>query len=140
MTDVVAEARRWLGTPYVHQASVRGAGCDCLGLVRGVWRAVVGAEPVTPPRYSADWDEPQGDEILWRAASAHMRPCDQYPMAEGQIVLFRMQQNAVAKHLGIISRVLPDVQFIHAYRGHGVTESPMSLPWRRRIVARFTLT
>ena len=36
---VVAEARMWIGTPYVHQASALGAGCDCLGLVRGVWRA-----------------------------------------------------------------------------------------------------
>lgn len=33
---IVAEARRWLGTPYRHQASVIGAGADCLGLVRGV--------------------------------------------------------------------------------------------------------
>ena len=35
---VVELARSWIGTPYVHQASVRGVGCDCLGLLRGVWR------------------------------------------------------------------------------------------------------
>ena len=29
---------RWIGTPYRHQASLKGVGCDCLGLVRGVWR------------------------------------------------------------------------------------------------------
>ncbi|MGA8997361.1 MAG: peptidase P60, partial [Pseudolabrys sp.] len=40
--DIVAETRRWIGTPYRHQASLIGVGCDCLGLVRGVWRAVVG--------------------------------------------------------------------------------------------------
>ena len=49
----VAAARLWLGTPYVHQASARGAGSDCLGLVRGVWRALYGAEPERPPAYSA---------------------------------------------------------------------------------------
>jgi len=38
--EVVAAARAWLGTPYRHRASVRGAGCDCLGLLRGVWRAL----------------------------------------------------------------------------------------------------
>ena len=32
-----AAAIRWLGTPYHHQASVRGAGCDCLGLIRGIY-------------------------------------------------------------------------------------------------------
>ncbi len=38
---VVAIARDWIGTPYVHQASAQGAGCDCLGLLRGVWRALI---------------------------------------------------------------------------------------------------
>ncbi|NCO16648.1 MAG: peptidase, partial [Alphaproteobacteria bacterium] len=42
---IVAEARRWIGTPYVHQSSARGAGTDCLGLLRGVWRALYGVEP-----------------------------------------------------------------------------------------------
>jgi NlpC/P60 family putative phage cell wall peptidase len=47
------EARRWIGTPYRHGASARGAGADCLGLIRGVWRALYGAEPETPPAYTA---------------------------------------------------------------------------------------
>lgn len=33
---VVDEARGWLDTPFLHQAAVRGRGCDCIGLVRGV--------------------------------------------------------------------------------------------------------
>ena len=44
---IVATARSWLGTPYHHQASLRGVGCDCLGLVRGVWRELYGDEPCT---------------------------------------------------------------------------------------------
>ncbi|MFD0934795.1 peptidase P60, partial [Methylobacterium trifolii] len=39
--DVVAQARLWLGTPYRHQASLAGVGCDCLGLLRGVWRGLL---------------------------------------------------------------------------------------------------
>ena len=54
---VLAAARGWLGTPYRHQASVKGVGADCLGLVRGVWREMVGAEPETLPAYTADWAE-----------------------------------------------------------------------------------
>ena len=46
---VIAAVRRWLGTPYHDQASLRGVGCDCLGLARGVWREVVGAEPQAIP-------------------------------------------------------------------------------------------
>ena len=39
---IVAAARGWIGTPYVHQASVKGLGCDCLGLLRGLWREMAG--------------------------------------------------------------------------------------------------
>ncbi len=49
MSRIVASARGWIGTPYVHQASTKGAGCDCLGLLRGVWREINGAEPESVP-------------------------------------------------------------------------------------------
>jgi NlpC/P60 family putative phage cell wall peptidase len=47
--QIVAAARGWLGTPYHHQASVKGVGCDCLGLIRGLWRELLGDEPETLP-------------------------------------------------------------------------------------------
>ena len=71
---IVAAAHGWLGTPYRHQASVRGAGADCLGLVRGVWREVIGPEPEAPPPYSSDWAEPSREERLMAAALRHMGP------------------------------------------------------------------
>jgi len=33
---IIASARGWVGTKFRHQASVKGQGCDCAGLVRGV--------------------------------------------------------------------------------------------------------
>ena len=134
---IVEAARGWIGTPYLHQASVRGAGCDCLGLLRGVWREVMGAEPEPVPAYSQDWSEPQGDERLWRAAMAHLvaKPLD--AGTPGDVILFRMRAGAVAKHLGLQSATGPEARFIHSYSGHGVVESPLSAPWARRIVARF---
>ena len=36
--EIVAEAREWLGTPFVWQASLKGVGADCKGLVWGVAR------------------------------------------------------------------------------------------------------
>ena len=41
---IVVAARRYVGTPYHHQAALAGAGCDCLGLIRGVWRDLYGAD------------------------------------------------------------------------------------------------
>lgn len=134
---IVKSARSWLGTPYRHQASQKGAGTDCLGLLRGVWREVLGAEPAEIPAYTSDWSEPQSVETLWDAACAHLiaKPLDQAAM--GDVLLFRMRFGAVAKHLGIQGNVGSEPSFIHAYSGHGVLESPLSAPWQRRIVARF---
>lgn len=132
---IVAAARGWIGTPYVHQASCRGAGTDCLGLLRGIWREVVGAEPEVVPPYTADWSEAAHREDLAAAALRWLRPA--LVPASGQVLLFRMRDGAVAKHLGISAGVAGVETFIHAYTGHGVVESPLSAPWARRIVARF---
>lgn len=135
--DVVQAARVWIGTPYVHQSSTRGAGCDCLGLLRGVWRELCGGEPEAIPAYSMDWSEPQGEERLWAAAARHLSGKTRGPEAAGDVLLFRMRDGGVAKHLGIQAAVGIHPTFIHAYTGHGVVESTLSTPWRRRIVARF---
>lgn len=135
---VTEAARGWIGTPYLHQASCKGAGTDCLGLLRGVWREVLGAEPEVAPAYSMDWSEAARIEALWQAAKRHLVVKDPGCEAAGDVLLFRMRDGAVAKHLGIAGRIGADGSFIHAYSGHAVVESPLSLPWRRRIVARFT--
>jgi len=134
---IVAVARNWIGTPYVHQTAMRGAGSDCLGLIRGVWREVYGQEPEAVPAYSMDWSEPQGEERLWEAALRHLTPKSTDQAAAGDVLLFRMRQSAVAKHLGILSEAGSAPRFIHAYSRHGVIESPLSTPWRRRVVACF---
>ncbi|MDF9302578.1 NlpC/P60 family protein [Tritonibacter mobilis] len=131
-TEAVALARHWLGTPYRHQGATRGAGCDCLGLIRGLWRSLYGSEPEPVPPYTRDWAERGSEERLWRAALRHMQPA-QDPMP-GQVILFRMRAGAVAKHLGLQS---DSARFIHAYSGHGVVESALTPAWQRRIVARF---
>lgn len=130
-------AREWIGTPYLHQASCRGAGADCLGLVRGVWREFCGAEPARVPAYTRDWNEVGGREALREAARACLceRPLD--AAAPGDVLLFRMRETSVAKHLGILARGGAHPTFIHAYSGHGVIETSLSAPWRRRLVAAF---
>lgn len=134
---VIEAAQGWLGTPYVHQMAVKGAGCDCLGLIRGVWREVYGSEPEQIPAYSMDWSEPQGEERLWDAALRHLIAKPVADAASGDVLLFRMRQGAVAKHLGILSRAVTHPRFIHAYSRHGVVESALTAPWGRRVVACF---
>ena len=136
--DVVAQARLWLGTPYVHQASTLGVGTDCLGLLRGVWRAVMGPEPENVPAYTMDWSEAEGCEEMLVAARRCMveKPCGA-ALAAGDVVVFRMRAGMVAKHLGIVTEAGAQARFIHAYTGHGVTEHALTDPWARRIAGRF---
>lgn len=135
---VVEIAQSWIGTPYVHQASCKMAGCDCLGLIRGVWRGLYGAEPQDIPAYSWDWSEPQGHEDLWDALSSYMRPKPRECSDAGDVLLFRMRPSSVAKHLGIQAGTPKATTFIHSYTGHGVIETSLTNPWSRRIVARFS--
>ena len=102
-TRIIKATRRWIGTPYHDQASVRGVGCDCLGLLRGVWRDVVGPEPIPVPPYSRDWGETGPVEVLAEAARAAMQELDVAEVRTGDVILFRMRAGAIAKHVGILS-------------------------------------
>ncbi len=133
----VSIARRWIGTPYRHQATCEGAGCDCLGLLRGIWREMYGAEPELVPPYSRELTEPLGSEILLAAAMRWLQPKPVAAAAAGDVLVFRLRQGSMAKHLGIQSGTGTRPAFIHAYDRHGVIESPLSQPWQRRIAARF---
>ncbi len=131
---VIACARDWLGTPYRHQASVRGVGCDCLGLVRGIWRALVGAEPEATPPYTPDWAERAATETLRDAAARHMASLPLTEAQPGDVLLFRMNADAPAKHAAILSA--PD-RLIHAYWGRAVSETVFVPWWRRRAAYAF---
>ncbi len=131
---VVEEAPRWVGTPYRHQGTRRGVGCDCLGLVRGVWRAVVGNEPELPGPYTADWSEAGGCDRLLEAARRHCVEIDAGSIRPGTLILFRWRRHLPARHVGIA--LGPD-RFVHAYEGRGVVVSPLVPQWKSRVCGVF---
>ena len=135
---IVARARAWIGTPYRHQASCRGAGTDCLGLLRGLWRETIGAEPEAVPAYAADWSEAGRSEDLLAAAARHLEPIEMATAAPGDVLVLRMRDGGLAKHVGILARSgRGDPTLIHAYSGRGVVESPLTPAWARRIAGAF---
>ena len=132
--DIVEAARGWIGTPYRHQASRKGVGTDCLGLLRGVWREVIGPEPERAPPYSPDWAEALGQETLLEAAQRHMVEITPGQAEAGDVLLFRMGLGMPAKHCAIVSG--PE-RVIHAYWGRSVCETRLVPWWQRRIAAAF---
>ena len=138
-SEIVAAARSWLGTPYQHQASLKGVGCDCLGLVRGVWRELYGFEPEAPPAYRGDWAEMGPAETLLEAAGRHLVPVEDFKA--GDVLLFRMSPGACVKHAAIVSAREadePEARIIHAYWGRACVESWLGPWWRRRIAHSFS--
>lgn len=133
--EIVEAARLWLGTPYHHQASLRGVGCDCLGLVRGVWRDLCGDEPETPPPYSPSWAESLRLETLALAASRHLQPLAVSEAQAGDVLLFRWREHLPAKHCAILAG--PD-RIIHAHDGAAVAEVAFTSWWRRHLSHAFS--
>jgi NlpC/P60 family putative phage cell wall peptidase len=132
---VVDAARSWIGTPYMHQASLKGVGCDCLGLLRGVYRDVVGDEPEAPPPYSADWAEASGQETMAEAAGRHLAPVPIDAFDAGDVLLFRWRDGLPAKHCGIATS---STAMVHAHDGARVAEVPIGV-WRMRIAYAFRI-
>lgn len=129
---ILDEARRWIGTSYRHQASVHGSGCDCLGLIRGVWRALYGAEPEPVPPYAPDWAARGGGELLLDAAQRWLAPVE--AAQAGDVLVFRYAPDNPASHCAILSG---PSHMIHAMQGRAVCESALVPWWRRRIAGTF---
>ncbi|WP_082143738.1 NlpC/P60 family protein [Nitratireductor soli] len=132
---IVAVARGFDGVAYRHQGADRH-GCDCLGLVRAVWRELYGFDAEAPPAYGPAWADPSGVETLLNAASRHLQPRPIAAMAAGDVLVFRWRPGLAAKHCGILTA---DDRMIHAYESAGrVAEGHIADAWRRRIAGVFS--
>ncbi len=132
--NIVAETRDWIGTPYRHQASLKGVGCDCLGLVRGVWRALIGEEPERAPPYAPGWAEAASGEPLADAAARHLVAIALDEFGAGDVLLFRWRARLPAKHAAIVTSA---DTMVHAHDGAAVAEVAISPWWRRRLAYAF---
>lgn len=133
--EIVAAARSWIGTPYRHQASLKGVACDCLGLLRGVWREVIGPEPERAPAYSRDWAEATGREALLDAAARHLLRVEGCPARAGDVLLFRWRAHLPAKHCALATG---EGTMVHAHEGAAVAEVAVAPWWDRHLVAVFS--
>ena len=132
--------RGWIGHALSAPGqSVKGAGTDCLGLLRG--RLAGGSWAQSPRRchpIPTDWAEPsrRGSLAGGGAALAGAQGPDQ-TARPAMCCCSGCGRAASPSILGIQSDTGAMPRFIHAYTGHGVIESPLSQPWQRRIAARF---
>ena len=140
IADVAVIARSWLGTPFVHQASAKGHGADCLGFVRGVWKELHSGDNVSNLDYAANWFEETKQERLLDGLTGYLLESLDPGLSAGKITLFRLLRKYPAQHVGITLAAPDDrLTLIHSIVGQGVVEVPMSKKWQARVVAQFRI-
>lgn len=135
-TEVITEARTWIGTPYVHQHGLRGVGVDCVGLILGVGRSLE----------IIDWSEAR-----WAPYRAYGRTPNPARMRRGMkeflvqvgtsfaavkpgLICWLQWRDSLPMHLGIVATFEDRLTIIHAYNGpmkcveHGFVD-----PWPDRV-------
>jgi len=96
--QIVAEAREWVGTPYRHQARIKGLGVDCVGLLIGVARKLGLVAPAFDVQgYTR---RPDGWTLI-EECERHMTRVDREAMGEGDGVIVRF--DAEPQHFGFIA-------------------------------------
>lgn len=126
--DVIAEARKWIGTRWVHQGRSE-LGVDCAGLVIMVGTALgLPAEDLQGYRRSPDG-------VLFRQHIFKQTTFEAQPRP-GSIGMFR--ETRFPTHTGIfaIEEETGRLSLIHAYMPYGrVMEEPFIHDWPRKLVA-----
>jgi cell wall-associated NlpC family hydrolase len=128
---ICAEAVQWLGTPYVRHAQRRGEGCDCLGLILGVRRAVLGHDYKAIPY--ALRTSPALDQLpeLHRQMIAPVSE-----KTDGAIAVMALRGGQNVHHLGFFLE--GGAWLLHCVEERGVILS-RSAGWRGRTIALFGL-
>lgn len=108
------EAKSWLGTPFHHEAMVKGAGCDCGKFLIGVGSNVGFIPVVTVPHYPPDFAFHRDREWYVELLQEWCTEISGSP-EPGDIVLFK--QGRLFSHGAI---VVDWPRMIHAFVPRGV--------------------
>lgn len=135
---IVAEARRWLRTPYHPMGDVLGVGVDCAMLPVRVFTAL-GLLPadVEPRPYPPDWHLHRSDEKFLGWVERFAVPVDD--PQPGDLALFKFGR--CLSHGGIVCDITPEIYMIHADMKAGCVERAEVRRWADRLAGywRFTL-
>lgn len=133
--DRIADAARgWVGTPYRHAAALRGVGCDCLGLVRGLWSELGGGALPMLPAYRPDWRDWTHVAALSALAERHLVAAEPV-VRPGRILLFRLHGAPWPRHCAI---AVSGDRIVHAQERLGVVEAQLTMAWQRRIAGAWS--
>lgn len=126
---IVAIARRYVGTPYHHQARVPGIGIDCVGVLVCIARELGVIGPAVD--YAA-YARNAKDDTLLQILDSHLDRMRSPDIAEpGDVLTFQ-----IGKWPHHIAIKTGHDTLLHSYAGIGrVVETQIGGNWRQRIIA-----
>lgn len=134
-STLLAEARSWLGTPWHHQAAVKGAGCDCIGFVRGAAEPFIGKVEHRMD-YAATWPLYRAESLLYAEFKPRAKEIKPEKAKPGDVLLFGVGKGP-AHHCGYVAE---GDRLLHCYREAGkVVEQDLTDFWRSKIRHAFRL-
>jgi cell wall-associated NlpC family hydrolase len=138
--ELVAEARRWIGTRWQHQGRTLGKGVDCAGVLTQTVRAVgpVQAEVIDAIEREVSGYSRDPSAVLQKMCDAYMRRIPSSEARAGDIALIRFQVKP--QHLAIISEQCGVPYLIHSLvMARKVVEQRLDSVWRSRVVNFYTV-
>ena len=98
--EIVSEAKKWLGTPWRHNAQILGAGVDCVQLLIAVYSEVGLIPKVDTGMYPKDWHLNRSQPLFMLGLLRFTEPVDTPEV--GDVVMFKFGRQAAhgAIHIG----------------------------------------
>jgi NlpC/P60 family putative phage cell wall peptidase len=134
-TQVVECARSYSGTPWHHQARVKGlkGGVDCAGLIICVMRELELLDIEIPANYSA-----HPDGTLKPTCDRYLRPIPVNDAMPGDVLVFAF--DVEPHHLGIVAQANLQATVIHSFaEARRVVENAIDPVWRPRIRGAYAI-
>lgn len=128
ITKIVTEAESWLGTPYHHQAKLKGVGVDCCNLILAIAENCDIVEPIELEPYSLQWHLHSRSEMMlsllerYNCTKLEVDLDDPTDWTPGSILC--LKYGRACSHLAL---VLPELNILHAAIDFGkVVKQPIS--------------
>ncbi len=130
--QIVAAARAWVGTPFQHQATLKGVGCDCRGLVVGVAR-----EAGYPVEIATNYSRYPTGQYLMDVCDAYMTRIDRDALRPGDVVAMTFESDP--QHVAIVGDYPGGLSLIHSLARSGVVEHRLDSVWAGRIMQAYRI-
>jgi len=132
--DVINEALTWLGTPWLHQARLKGIGADCIGFIGGVAVALGisgAAEWARTPDFHNYGPQPQA-KLMLLGCARFLDPIAIADVQPADVLMLRFEREPM--HFALVSSLAP-LYVIHALSTAGkVVQHRVDATWANRIV------